>query len=596
MTLKFIRQSAILLVLGATSAGAGALEIETIYIVPFTHNDVGFDATPKQMAANSVKSIDDAIEHAAANPQYVWNIETFWQMRHWLDAGKNPEPLLKLLRDGRFGLNSAYICPHTSVMKAWMLDQLFRIPVEWGRKHKLVLDWAMINDVPGHPPGLPRFLANNGVKYLALGTNQSLSKKLPDEVSNTPFWWETLDGKHRVLTFLCAESYTGAYMKYGIDPQTSHFFTRKQKEYSSTELLDVMKQNMGEMLDTYRKREYPFDAVMAMHAFDNWGSGNSKKLPGAAKLWNENVGKPRIVLSTPREFFKHIELKYADVLPVRRGGFGGQWDNMRCWIPTAMRSAYAQEKLLMEKQAPDVRETERVLAFYGHTIGAGPCWPGHLTRKTTVEHNRQFAEFQSDWPREKINWPTGSPVELPTDDEREMYKRNQLYLVRFLNRKMTREPMPEGSWLMQRAERLKDGTLRLRHRIDRRKLPPERAYVMWSWRLTREAANSEVTVKGAAGSWVWRKDALAGYSINGWIAPDEFRLGKTIFRPNGPLWFGKLPGRPEILYSSVLRQKRNGRFKDVGEDTLTFEEACPGEDPIYEFAIDIIQKAATNEL
>ena len=25
----------------------------------------------------------------------------------------------------------------------------------------------------------------------------------------------------------------------------------------------------------------------------------------------------------------------------------------------------------------------------------------------------------------------------------------------------------------------------------------------------------------------------------------------------------------------------------VGEDTLTFEESCPGEDPIYEFAIDI---------
>ena len=195
MTIKLELQSVAFMTLAAASAAAESAEIETIYVVPFTHNDVGFDATPKQMAANSVESIDDAIEQAAADPQYVWNIETFWQLRHWLDAGRDPEPLLKLLRDGRFGLNSAYICPHTSVMKAWMLDQLFRIPVEWGRKHKLVLDWAMINDVPGHPPGLPKFLAENGVKYLALGTNQSLSKKLPDDVSNTPFWWETLDGK-----------------------------------------------------------------------------------------------------------------------------------------------------------------------------------------------------------------------------------------------------------------------------------------------------------------------------------------------------------------------------------------------------------------
>ena len=120
-TFRFGLLSAAFLTLAISTAGAEAAEIETIYVVPFTHNDVGFDATPKQMAANSVQSIDDAIEQAAADPQYVWNIETFWQMRHWLDAGKNPEPLLKLLRDGRFGLNSAYICPHTSVMKAWML-------------------------------------------------------------------------------------------------------------------------------------------------------------------------------------------------------------------------------------------------------------------------------------------------------------------------------------------------------------------------------------------------------------------------------------------------------------------------------------------
>jgi glycosyl hydrolase family 38 len=588
MTFTSSYLSVVFLTLASAAAGAEASEIETIYVVPFTHNDVGFDATPMQMAANSVQSIDDAIELAAADPQYVWNIETFWQLRHWLDAGRNPEPLLKLLRDGRFGLNAAFICPHTSVMKAWMLDQLFRVPVDWSRKHDLVLDWAMINDVPGHPPGLPRFLADNGVKYLALGTNQSLSKKLPDEVSNTPFWWETLDGKHRVLTFICAESYTGAYMKYGIDPQTSHFFTRKNKEYPSNEPLDIMKQNMGEMLEEYRKKEYPFDAVMAMHAFDNWGAGNSKKLPGAAELWNEKVGKPRIVVSTPREFFRHIEEKYADDLPVRRGGFGGQWDNMRCWIPTAMRAAYAQEKLLMAKQDPDVHAIGRLLAFYGHTIGAGPCWPGHLTREITVEHNLQFLELQADWPREKIQWPVGKPVELPADSEGEKYGRNQLYMARVESGTITHEPMPESSWLMHRAERLDDGTLRLRHRIDRRKLPPERVYVMWSWHLTEDEAKAPVTVRGAAAPWIWREDALAGYSINGWIAPDEFRLGDTVFRPHGPLWFGKLPGRPEILYSSVLRQLRKGHFKDIGEDTLTFDEACPGEDPIYEFAIDII--------
>lgn len=574
---------------GETPAG-----IKTIYVVPFTHNDVGFDATPKQMAANSVKSIDEAIKHAAADPDYVWNIETFWQMQHWLDARKEHGPLLKLLRAGRFGLNAAYICPHTSVMRSWMLDQLFRVPAEWGRRHKLTLDWAMINDVPGHPPGLPKFLADNGVKYLALGTNQSLSKKLPQEVSNTPFFWETLDGKYRVLTFICAESYTGAYMKYGIDPGSCLFFTRDKKKYASTKPLAVMRQNIGEMLEMYRKKKYPYDAVLAMHAFDNWGTGASKRLLAAAKLWNEKVGRPRIVISTPREFFRHIEKKYGRKLPVRRGGFGGQWDNMRCWIPTAMRAAYAQEKLLQSQKDPDVREIGNLLAFYGHTIGAGPCWPGHLTRKTTVEHNRQHLELQAAWPRKKPVWTKGKVVKLPADKEGEKFRRNHLYMVRIDGMKMTREAMPEGAWPMHRAERLKDGTLRLRHRIDRRKLPPERIHVMWTWRLTEAESKAPVTVTGAYSRWVWRKDCLAGYSIDYWIAPQEFRIGRTVFRPKGPLLFGRNPLRPRILYSTVLRQMRRGRFKDVGEDTLTFEEACPGEDPIYEFVIDVVTEPKGN--
>ena len=170
----------------------------------------------------------------------------------------------------------------------------------------------------------------------------------------------------------------------------------------------------------------------------------------------------------------------------------------------------------MVDPAPDVRVIERMLAFFGHTIGAGCCWPDLLTRETTVEHNRQHLELQAGWPREKVDWPVGKPVELPADAEGEEYRRNHLFMVTFTGGKINRQRLPEGAWLLSRAERLDDGTLRLRHRIDRKKLPPERAYVMWSWRLTEEAAKSPVTVKGAAGPWVWHKtDSPAITSMNG---------------------------------------------------------------------------------
>lgn len=144
------------------------------------------------------------------------------------------------------------------------------------------------------------------------------------------------------------------------------------------------------------------------------------------------------------------------------------------------------------------------------------------------------AEFPNRVDRLILVAPAG--VLPPPDEERNLFDVARTRLDGPAKR-ISREPMPEGSWIRYAPVRLSDGTLRLRHSIDRRKLPPERVYVMWSWRLTEEEATSPVTIEGAAGPWVWQKDALAGYFINNWIAPEEFKIGVTEFRPNGPLYY-----------------------------------------------------------
>jgi hypothetical protein len=570
---------------GAVRAG-----IDTIYIIPLSHTDIGFTAPPSVVSAKMAAAADEAIEAARKDPAYVWCFETFWQLDQWLARHEDQGPVLDLLRSGRFGLSAAYGNPHSSLMSAWALDWHFRLPVEWGKRHGLTLDWAVIDDVPGHPIDFPTFLVRNGVKYLALGVNQSLSKPLPDEVSNTPFWWEAPDGS-RVLTWICADAYTGAYTKYGVDPGTARFFA--PKDFPEAQPLEVMRHGVGQMLEEYRKRDYRFDSVLAIHGFDNWGSAASKRLPDAVKTWNESIARsgagasqPRLDVATPGEFFHHVEEKYGATLPVRRGGFGGQWEPVRTSTPTAIRRARAEEERLRARETPDAASVARLLVHWEHSFGMGGPWPKLLTRDEAVQHNREQLELIAPWPLAEPSWSDGEPVELPPRVEGDAFETNGLYVSAVSGGKLRRVPLSAEAWPLRRAVKLADGTLRLRHRIDRRKLP-DPAHVVWAWKLSDVESKARVVEKTALGKATIPDDCLAGYDPGPWIAPEAFWLGGTEIRPHGVFVFERSAEHPGWLFGRVLDQGLAAVFKDGSKGKLSLEEAYPGEEPIFEFAIDV---------
>ena len=379
-----------LLICAMAMAGAAhGQDIDTIYIVPTSHLDIGFTAPPSVVARKMREAAEKALALAEADPAYVWQFENFWQLEQWLDGRPTQaevERLLVLLRSGRFGLSAAYATPHSCLMNAWALDWHFRLPTEWARARGLDLETVILNDVPGHPIDLPHFLAKNGVRYLLVGANLQFSKPLPEPVANTPFWWEAPTGE-RVLTWISSRSYTEAFVHLGIDPGAARLFNRKI--FTDRDPLAVMAKGIRATLDFYSKRDYPYDAIVAMHAFDNWGSHNSAKVPRYAKLWNTRHQRPKIVPSTADAFFKHIETKYGPQLPMHRGGFGGQWDSVRCGIPTAMRVARRAEDLVRASAEPNPDDVRKLLAFYEHSFGMGSSWPRLMTREQAVQHSRE---------------------------------------------------------------------------------------------------------------------------------------------------------------------------------------------------------------
>lgn len=584
---------------------AGATAIETVYIVPMSHIDIGFTAPPLDVADGAARHTQQALELARKDPEYVWNFEVFWELEQWLRPRQRPgfppaaspatrpapaapavEKLLQLVRQGRFGIGAAYVNPHSSLMSAWALDQLFRVPTEWAREQGLTLNWATINDVPGHPADLPRFAAANGVRYLLLGTNQGLSKPLPEEVCNTPFWWEAPDGS-RVLAWIAGKNaYTEAFIEYGIDPGTARWFNRQ--EFTQTEPLEVIRHGMQRLENDYARKSYPYDAVVLMHAFDNWDAGAAARLPDAVRLWNESVGKPRLVLSTPDHFFRHIEKNYGTRLPVRRGGFGGQWELVRLGAPSAMARARAREaQLLAASGQPAPDDIRRLLVYWEHTFSLSTPWPGHLTREQAIQQTRQQWQVVADWPLPERPAKTGEAVTLPDSEPAGALEHNGVCMAAsaFITWKDF-FPVPEEAWIERRTERLDDGTLRCRHRIDRHKLP-DPAHLIWAWKLSEKESTAPIVVQTAAGSARWPEDNLGGYHPFHWVAPWGFQIGSTRFTPQGAFAFARPPEHPGWLLCHFLSQGRTATFKGGQKAQMTFEEVFQGEDPIHEFIIDI---------
>ena len=584
-------------------------EIKTVYILPMSHNDIGFTDTPREVAAGAARRVSQALEFIRKDPDYVWNAEVFWELDQWLDpqhqpglaalpAGSPPpttqpapdaaamKELLGLVKQGRFGIGAAYASPHSSMMSAWTLDQLFRVPTQWAKKQGLTLDWAVINDVPGHPQDLPRFLAVNNVKYLLLGVNQGLSKPLPAEVCNNPFWWEEPDGS-RVLTWISKGAYTDAFIEYGVDPGTARFFN--PKEFTQTKPLEVMRHGLERLQKGYRERGYPYDAVLVTHAFDNWDAGAAARLPDAVRLWNASGGTPRLALAAPDRFFKHIEATYGPQLPVRRGGFGGQWELIRTTHPTAIARARAREAVLAGPQGkPTSDDIRQLLVFWEHTYGLGTPWPGHLTREQAIAHNVQEWELVTSWPSPELPKSAGKPTKLPEADAVTdgALRSNGLCLAGFTFINWNDfNPLPAEVRVESTAERVGNMT-RCRQRIDRRTLP-DPAHVIWAWKLTPQEATAPVVIKTANGTARWPEDGLGGYAQYHWVAPFGFQIGKTSFTPNGPFAFARPPEHPGWLLAYVLSNGRTATFKGGAKGQLTFEEVYQGESPIYEFTIDI---------
>ncbi|MGD0479919.1 MAG: hypothetical protein ABSA42_07100 [Terracidiphilus sp.] len=418
---------ALLAAAGCTLAGQQAEDnrsnsgIQTIYIIPSSHWDLGFKLPPQEQLDDIKQHLDGVIHTAKQDPQFRWVIESEWQVQAWLDRTKDPQQiqdLVSLIRSGQIELSAVWGSEHTEFMGAEQLNRIIDLSRDIEKRLGVTTDLAMMDDVPGFTLRLPQVLARSGVRYFVTGSNLFIGGGTSLHPGKMPFHWRSPDGSTVLMWETGSKNggYTEAMADYFLDP-TAHYYSAPAedhfypKAWGNLPSLEIMQRGVDKLLAEYRKAGYPYDAMMVlyMHDFVPASYEEDGLLP-AVRAWNAAGKQPRLVVATPKEFFDYMQHRYGDPFPTYSGDFSGLWSEVKTnspgisgdarWVQDYLPQAEELWSLLTFRPgttafpASTIADAATKMLTYDEHSGAGQeGWPKVMTVAQVNQQNQEYATF-----------------------------------------------------------------------------------------------------------------------------------------------------------------------------------------------------------
>ncbi len=369
--------------------------INYVYLIHFTHLDIGFTDAQDVVAERYKGIIDQAISYAESIPGYKWTIESVWQLEQWL-ARSGPSDIARLQRlvdSGRIQLCAGYANMHTAVLGSEEINRFLYPAEQYRQRFGFAATTVLQNDVPGFSWWMPTVLANAGVRYFAAGVNQSFGGSAQIPRHHNPFYWQGPDGQ-KVLTWISRGSYMEWLSTYRMG-NVGTFYQALERE-----------------LQAYQEAGYPYDAILIMvGSLEN--TYPTTLITSMAEAWNQRYANPKLVVAGPDEFFAHLQQKYGEQFATYRGDWAGGWDLVSLNVPQSMglnRQAHelaaAAEKLATVNDLLGLASYDRsafdtlyanMLQFDEHSGGGAP-WPGLMTPEETQRQSEiAVAYAQQAW-------------------------------------------------------------------------------------------------------------------------------------------------------------------------------------------------------
>ena len=288
-------------------------QIKRIYIIPFSHQDIGYTDMPgvcREMQKRYVDVALDAILSSMEGPaekKFFWTCESSLAVDDWWQAASpnRRNEFIKALKSGQlevaalpFNQTPFMDAGEWQMMLQWLPDELWR---------KFKPNVAVQNDVNGFPRAGALLLLNKGIKYLCMGINGDSGG--PPFFRPSAFWWKMPDGRRLFVyvnfsypdgyEFFESEHWRRGPVPYVSDtryrpPHDGDFFrTDEASLYASNK--QCLKKIEQLQKDGYKNDE------LTISMTNHWRMDNDPPfLPLAdfVAAWNKLGLKPELVLTT----------------------------------------------------------------------------------------------------------------------------------------------------------------------------------------------------------------------------------------------------------------------------------------------------------
>ncbi|MCX7426819.1 MAG: glycosyl hydrolase family 38, partial [Planctomycetia bacterium] len=289
-----------------------------LYLLPHSHIDIGYTHVQTDVERRQWQNIEDALELCRKTADYPpearfkWNMEVLWPAESYLNQA-SPEKraaFIEAVKRGQIGLDGLFGNELTGLCRPEELMHLTDYARRLEREHGVVIDSAMISDVPGYTWGLVPAMAQNGIKYFSIGPNHGhrIGFTLADW-GDRAFYWVSPSGDERVLCWVAGKAYSwfhdgriGTLAKAGPEPILKY-------------------------LDELAAANYPYDMVQLRYSIGGDNGPPDPTMSDYVKNWNASHASIKMVIATTGEMFREFERRYGDKVPEVRGDFTPYWED-----------------------------------------------------------------------------------------------------------------------------------------------------------------------------------------------------------------------------------------------------------------------------
>jgi alpha-mannosidase len=290
-----------------------------LHFLPHSHVDIGYTHVQTEVEQKQWGYLRDALDIARRTADYPpearfkWNCEVLWAVDGFLKQASDEEKqaFAQAVRDGVMHLDGLYGNELTALCRPEELMRLVDCARRIARQHNVVVDSAMISDVPGYTWGMVPALVQSGIKYLSIGPNHvhRIGGTL-EEWGDRPFYWVSPSGQEKLLCWMAGKAYSWFH------PSRVGTLSR-----------DSSPDPFFAYIEELQAAKYPYDMVQIRYSIGGDNGPPDQELSEFVKTWNERYEWPRMVISTTSQLMRAFEQRYADRIPEVRGDFTPYWED-----------------------------------------------------------------------------------------------------------------------------------------------------------------------------------------------------------------------------------------------------------------------------